>query len=136
MSSGKSYDQPLVISYGYGVYDFANAGLISAIPVPFGKTRCRVEEIAVQATEVFTTGGKIELGTAADPNRYAELVIGTLADTEGLNITDEAAELFDIGHGGKGIIDVGQEAIVQIEVVFTTSTTTGIAATVIVLGWW
>jgi hypothetical protein len=134
MSSGKSYDQPLVISYGYGVFDFAAAGLITAIPVPLGKTRFRVEEISVQASEVFTTGGKIELGTAADPNHYASLTIGTLADTVGLNVTN--AELFDIGHGGKGIADVVQEDITQIEVVFTTSTTTGIGATTIVLGWW
>ncbi len=134
MSSGKSYDQPLVISYGYGEYDFAAAGLISAIPVPLGKTRFRVEEISVQATEVFTSGGKIELGTAGDANHYASLTIGTLANTEGLNVA--AAELFDIGHGGKGVADIGQEGISQIEVVFTTSTTTGIGVTTIVIGWW
>ncbi len=86
------------------------------------------------ATEVFTAGGKVELGTAGDANRYAELVIGTLADTNGISIPESG--LFDIGHGGKGIVDIGEESITQIEVVLVTSTTTGIGFTTIVLGWW
>ncbi len=134
MSSGKSYDQPLIICYALGNYDYANAGDAFAIPVPLGKTRCRVEDINVMATEVFTAGGKIELGTAGDANHYAELVIGTLADTDGIALA--AAGLFDNGQGGAGIIDIGEEGITQIEVVLTTSTTTGIGFTSIILGWW
>ena len=138
MSSGKSYDQPLVVSYGLGLHDYGTAGDALSIPVPFGKTRFRVEDIIVMAAgaEDFDTGGKVELGTAADPNHYAELDIGVLVDTDSKSISDPDAELFDIGHGGKGIADIGQEGITQIEVLLTTSTSTGFGYTTIVIGWW
>lgn len=130
-----SYDNPRVQSYGLGNYDFANAGDAFAIPVPDGMTRCRIDDINVSATEVFTAGGKVEIGTAGDPNHYAELTIGTLGDTDGLSM-DKDTEAFDNGQGGKGVIDIATEAITQLEVVLTTSTTTGIGFTNIVISWW
>ena len=78
--------------------------------------------------------GKVEIGTSGDANRYAELTIGTLADTNGLSMS--ADEAFDIGQGGKGVVDIGTEGITQLEVVLTTSTTTGIGFTNIVISWW
>lgn len=139
MSSGKSYDQPLVISYGLGLVDFGAADELSAIAVPVGKTRCRIESIDVMVTEVCagsTSTPRIELGTAADPNRYCDMDLLTTADTDGATIKE--AELFDIGHGGKGIIDIGQEAITQIEVglIAAVGTPTGQGFTTITLGWW
>jgi len=130
-----SYDNPRVQTYGLGNYDYAAAGDAFAIPVPAGMSRCRIDDINVAATEVFTTGGKVEIGTAADPNRYAELTLGTLADTDGLAM-DPETEAFDIGQGGKGVVDIATEAITQLEVVLTTSTTTGIGFTNIVISWW
>ena len=134
MPNKSSYDNPFTVSYAFGSFDFGAAGDITAIPVPAGVTRCKIEDISVCATEVFTTGGKVELGTTADPNRYAELSLLTLADTNGLSMT--AAEAFDIGHGGAGVVDIDTEAITQIELVLTTSTTTGIGFLTIVISWW
>ena len=134
MSSGKSYDQPLVISYG-GLFDFGNAGDTIKIPIPFGKGRFRIEDINVMATEVFTAGGKIELGDGSDDNRYGELNIGTLAADAGLSVNPNT-ELFNIGQGGKGIVDIATEGLTSIEVTLITSTTTGIGYFAIVIGWW
>ena len=134
----QSYDNPLTVSYAVGLFDFGGAGDITAIPVPYGKTRCKIEEIALMAAEIFTDGGKVEVGPAADANRYAELLIGTLADTDGLGITAPATQLFDIGQGGKGVVDITTEAITQLEVVLTITggTPTGQAFTTIVVSWW
>ncbi len=130
-----SYDNPRVQTYALGNYDFANAGDAFAIPVPDGMTRCRIDDINVTATEVFTANGKVEIGTAGDANHYAELNIGTLADTDGIAM-DRDTEAFDNGQGGKGVVDIATEGITQLEVVLTTSTTTGIGFTNIVISWW
>lgn len=134
MSSGKSYDQPLVITYG-GLHDFGGATDTTEIKIPAGKGRFRIEEISVSGTEVFTAGGKIELGDGTDPNKYGELSIGTLAASAGLNV-DPDVGLFDIGHGGKGVVDIATEALTEITVTLTTATTTGIGFVAIVIGWW
>ena len=90
------------------------------------------------AAEVFTTGGKIEVGTAADPNHYAQLLLLTTADTDGLAITTPATELFDNSQGGKGVIDLTTEDITQLEVVLTITggTPTGQGFAGIVVSWW
>ena len=139
--SGNSYDNPMRTTKSLGAFDFGALGAgteATAIKVPLGMSRCRIESLSASATEVFTTGAKLELGTAADPNRYGEILFATLADTDGLDLTDKATQLFDIGHGGKGIIDIGQEAITQIELVITGAGAagTGIAFTDIGLAWW
>ena len=138
MSGSTSYDNPLTITYSFGLFDFGGAGDITAIPVPYGKTRARVEEIYAMAAEVFTTGGKIEVGTAADPNHYAQLLLLTTADTDGLGITAPTTELFDVSQGGKGVIDITTEDIDQLEVVLTITggTPTGQAFAGIVVSWW
>ena len=101
--------------------------------------RCRVAGISVQATEVFagsTSTARVELGTAADPNRYADADIGTTADTDGFEAAE--ADFFDIGQGGKGIVDIATEAITQIEVglIAAVGTPTGQGFTTIHLDWW
>ena len=133
-----NYDNPLTITYAFGNFDYGAAGDITAIPVPYGKSRCKIEEIYVLAAEIFTTGGKVEVGTAADPNRYAELLISTLADTNGLGITNPTTQTFDVGHGGKGVVDITTEAITQLEVVLTITggTPTGQGFAGIVVSWW
>lgn len=138
MSSGKSYDQPLVISYAMALHDFGAAGDLLSIPIPFGKGRFRVEDIMIQAVgaEDFDVNAKIEVGIIGNTNRYAELVIGVLVDTDSLAITDPVASLFDIGHGGKGVVDIAEEGISQVEVTLVAATSTGIGYPTIVLGWW
>jgi hypothetical protein len=128
------------ISYGLGLVDYGTGSdEATAIAVPPGMTRCRIESIAAQATEVFagsTSTARLELGTAADPNRYADTDFGTLADTNGYEAA--AADFFDIGHGGPGVVDITTENITQIEVglISATGTPTGQAFTTITVAWW
>jgi len=138
--SGTNYDNPMRVSYGLGLVDYGTGSdEATAIAVPLGATRCRIESIAVMATEVFagsTSTARIELGTGADPNRYADTDMGTLADTNGHEAA--AAEYFDIGHGGPGVVDITTESITQIEVglISATGTPTGQGFTTITIAWW
>ena len=108
-----SYDNPRVQTYALGPFDFGTAGDATAIPVPDGMSRCRIDDINVMATETFNGTAKVEIGTAADPNHYAELNLLTLADTNGLSM-DRDTEAFDNGQGGKGVVDIATEAITQL----------------------
>ena len=130
-----SYDNPRVQTYAMGAFDFGTAGDALAIPVPDGMSRCRIDYINAMASETFNGTAKVEIGTAGDANRYAELNLLTLAYTNGLSM-DKDTEAFDIGQGGKGVVDIATEAITQLEVVLTAATTTGIAYTQIVISWW
>lgn len=134
-----SYDNPMRISYGLGLIDFGGSDDATAIAVPPGKSRCRIESIAAQATEVFagsTTTAHLLIGIAANTDRYADASFGTLADTNGFEAT--AAMFFDIGHGGPGVVDITTEDITQLEVniVASTGTPTGQAYTTITIAWW
>jgi len=140
-----NYDNPLTISYSLGLQDIAAAGAAFAIAVPSGKTRCRIEDIHVAVTETFngvTTNAFIRIGTAADADRYAELDMQAAAATDGYNIADAPAAdtpLKDIGHGGSGVIDIGQEVITQLEVATianTGGTPAGIGHVTVVVSWW
>ena len=132
-----SYDNPRVQTYSLGAYNFGGTGAEAfAIPVPDGMSRCRIDDISAMCTETFTDGAaKVEIGTSADPNHYAELNIGVLADTNGLAM-DRETEAFDNGQGGKGVVDIATEGITQLEVVLTPADTDGIAFTNIVISWW
>lgn len=138
--SGINYDNPMRITYNLGLHDYGAGGDSLAIPVPAGASRCRIEEIALSATETFnevTTEGLVQLGTVGDADRYAQLAVGSLADTDGLGLTD--AGKFDIGHGGRGVVDFGQEGTTQIEVTLvapTGGTPAGIAHTNVCIAWW
>ena len=136
-----SYDNPALITYGLGAIDFGTlaAGTeVSAIPVPLGVGRCKIESIAIHATEVFTDGAKVEIGDASDPNKYAELLIGTLADTDALDFTDPENQQFDTGYGGKGVVDIAEESLTQLELTLTGSGAmgTGIGFVNISVAWW
>ena len=146
MSSGKSYDQPLVISYpfsglvGAGI-DFGTGGLVDEIPVPAGKTRCRIESIDLnqvsEAAVGTTTTPRIQLGDGTDPNRYCDMDI--LNTAIGASATLKDSELFDIGHGGKGIIDIGEEAITELILtcaVGVGGVPAGIGHVNVTIGWW
>lgn len=140
--SRQSYDNPLTISYNLGLHDYGAAGDALAIAVPSGMTRCRIDAIALSATETFTattTGAFVRVGTAADADKFAELAALTLADTDAK--VGVAGDFVDNGYGGKGVVDVSSsgENISQLEVALvapTGGTPAGIAHTTIVISWW
>ena len=132
-----SYDNPRQQIYSLGSVNLGATGSDAfAIAVPAGKTRCKIDDINAMCTETFNDGAaKVEIGTAADPNHYAELTIGTLADTNGLSM-DPETEAFDNGQGGNGVVDIATEGITQLEVVLTQASVDGIAFINIVISWW
>ena len=147
--SGISYDNPMRITYNLGQHDYGAGGDALAIPVPLIQgvrraQRCRIESIALLATETFnavTTQAFVRVGDGSDADKYAELGAGTLADTNGLDLTEESTELKDNGYGGKGVVDVSTsgENISQLEVALvapTGGTPAGIAHTSITIAWW
>jgi hypothetical protein len=140
--SGRSYDNPLTLSYSLGLHDYGAGGEATAIPVPGWATRCRIESISLLATETFTattTEAFVRIGTAADADKFAELGASTLADTNGL--AKEYSDFVDNGYGGPGVVDCSSsgENISQLEVVLvapTGGTPAGIAYTDIAVSWW
>ncbi len=145
---GSHYDRPQRISYSFGEFDFGAGGESLSIPVPAGKDGFIIEEIAVSATETFTattTDARVEIGTASDTDKFAELALGTLADTNALGFatgTDDAGAdpRYDNSYGGPGVVRTGstEENITQVEVTFvapTGGTPAGKGYVTIVLAW-
>lgn len=126
-----SYSNPLTITYSYGNYDFGTATEVTSLKGPSGK-RGELREIIVCATETFTattTDADVQVGTAADPNAYAELTLGTLADTDSLTATATSG----------AIIEASIPADTQVEVTFTAptgGTPAGMADVHIVIDWY
>ncbi len=141
-----NYDNPMRVSYNFGIHDFGAGSDALAIAVPTGYGRAAIELIAVSATEAFnsvTTEAFVRLGTAADNDRYAELAIGDLANTNAVAVSNKEAlgdtQLKDIGQGGKGIVDIITEAISQIELNLVApvgGTPAGQGYVTVVIGWY
>lgn len=138
---GGSPADAIVRSYSYGIYDFGpNADELFAIGQMAGKRFCQVLDVEVQATETFTTGGAVLIGTASDSDKFAELTIGTLADTDALNSRGDTDAIFTAGK----FIDMSNDgdsgaAITQLEVTFQRVTQSGPAGQGFVhicLAWW
>lgn len=137
------YDNGRQISYSFGEIDFGAGGDALAIPVPYGAKGARIVDIAASVTETFTqdtTPGYVRLGTAADPDKFAELNLGVAADTDGYGTKDD--DIFPAG-SDEGI-DLARDgdsgaALSQIEVAFvapTGGTPAGKAYVNIAIEWW
>lgn len=79
-----SYSIPNRMSYSFGEEDIADAARALSVRGPTGKDG-RLVSVSLSATETFnavTTPAKLQIGTAADTDAYAEISIGTLAATD------------------------------------------------------
>lgn len=117
-TQGRSYSDPLVISYNLGTHDFGAGGDALAIPVPAGMSRFKVLEVAVSATEDFTavsTPAFVRIGTAADADAFVEADLGTLEDTDAFGLRDDtdAIKYDDFGDA---------DGLDQLEVAFVAPT--------------
>lgn len=125
-----SYSNPTTITYGFGKHDFGTAGEVQSIKGPSGR-RGRLVDIVVSATETFTadtTAGNVQVGTGADPDAYALLTLGTLADTDTLTASETSG----------AIIAADIPADTQVEVTFTAptgGTPAGMAYVNLVIDW-
>ena len=126
-----AYDQPVTITYSFGVHDFGAGGDSLSVKGPAGKTG-RLVDIIASAVETFnavTTEGRIEIGTAADTDAYASMGLGTLADTNSQAASESAGD----------IIDDGIPADTQVEVTFVApvgGTPAGQAHVHVVIEWY
>lgn len=86
------YSNPKTVTYSLGEHDFGAGGDALAIKAPRGYENGRIVDVGVMVTETFTadtTPGYVRLGTASDANAYAELNMGTAADTDYYNTQDD-----------------------------------------------
>lgn len=93
-----SYSNPLVITYNLGLHDFGAAGDDLAIKAPTGYEHGRILDIGVAVTETFTnttTPAYIRIGTTTDPDAYAQMDMGTAADTNYYNTQDDTDAIID-----------------------------------------
>jgi len=93
-----SYSNPLVITYNLGLHDFGAGGDALAIKAPNGYENGRIMDIGVAVTETFTATtlpGYIRIGTTGDADAYAELNMGTAADTDYYNTADDTDAIID-----------------------------------------
>ena len=87
-----SYSNPHVATYTFGEHDFGAGGDALAIKSPKGFESGRIVDIGVMVTETFTavtTPAFVRLGTATDPDAYAELNLGTAVNTDYYNTRDD-----------------------------------------------
>jgi hypothetical protein len=133
-----SYSQPDRQVYNLGHHDFGAGGDSLAIAVPSGKRFARVANIHVAATETFTdttTSGKIYLGTGSDTDKFVIFDLGTLADTDAMDLADDTDAVLT---GYTEYIDTTVENITQIEVTFvapTGGTPAGMGHVTVTLDW-
>ena len=121
-----SYDNPTTVAHSYSAVDFGTASEVYAsLKGPLGK-KGRITSVIVTATEVFTTGGDVLLGIAADGAEYVNMPLATLAATDTLVSTAAQIVLADL------------PADTQIEITWsaTGGTPTGIADVQIVVDWY
>jgi len=82
----------MVITYSLGEHDFGAGGDALAIKAPTGYENGYIVDVGVMVTETFTadtTPGYVRLGTTSDADAYAELNMGTAADTDYYNTQDD-----------------------------------------------
>jgi hypothetical protein len=142
----KTYDAqgPLTIAYYMGLVDFPTPNLASAVQRPAGVSHCRVEEIHVAVTETFngtSNPGHVLIGTAADPDKFADLDMGVAAITDGYGTNDfpaaikEAGEFIDLDRDGDAGVSLDQLEVVTTPMV-DAGTETGIGHVTVVLSWY
>ncbi len=93
-----SYSNGLTMTYNLGLHDFGAGGDALAIKAPAGYGNGRINDIGVAVTETFTadtTGAFVRLGTTGDADAYAELALGTAADTDYFNTQDDTDAIID-----------------------------------------
>lgn len=95
-----SYSNPLVVTYNFEPVDFGAGTYAGSFKAPNGYENGRIIDIGVtEITETFacdTTTAKVRLGTAADADAYAELIIAdATAATDTYNTQDDTDAIID-----------------------------------------
>ena len=140
----KTYDNPLTIAYNVGgLHDFGAGALAFAVQRPANVSMARIEEIHVAVFETFTAdtlAAYIQIGTAADADKFAQLEMGLAAITDGWGPNDDADAIKAAGL----MIDLNRDgdsdaSLDQLEVNYTSptgGTPAGTGYVTIVISWY
>ena len=128
-----SYPRGRAVAYKSNVVQDLGAGVGTAwsFKGPKGK-KGRIIDVGMHITETFTAttlAGMVLVGTAADPNYYAQLEMGLAADTDFWNVDDDP----------DAILIEALPADTQVEVTHsapTGGTPAGIGWPVVVVEWY
>lgn len=134
----RSYDQPDVLSYDLGAINFTS-GAATSLPVPSDVSGARILGFAVQgATVAFTadtTPAYLDIGTAADADKFLHGAVGVVAATDSKHVLGADIGIgIDLARGG----DAGV-ALAQLEVTFvapTGGTPAGTGRVTVFIGWY
>jgi len=128
----RSEQGPTTYTYVLSAVDFGAGDTNHAIKAPGGYRQGRLIDVGVAVSETFTettTQGFVRVGTAADPDAYAELQMGTAAATDFYNTRDDTNAI---------IVDTIHDVATQLEVACiapTGGTPAGIGDVHIVIDW-
>lgn len=125
------YDNGIVIPYVFAAADFGAGSITRDIQGPAG-LRGRPLGVSLAATETFnavTTGARVDVGTAADPDAYLSYAVGTLAAGSGATPID--------GNGLTVLGDLPADTEARISLIAPTGgTPAGIADTTVLICWY
>lgn len=86
------YDNLISETLRYPAVNFGGGTTTQKIPVPCGAKLCRVLDIAVIASIVFTqvtTPALVQVGDGTTPNKFAQLTVGGLAAGNSITGNDQ-----------------------------------------------
>lgn len=130
-----SYDLPRQLTYSLGLHDFGAGAGVRHIKAPTTKqssTRGKLVSVAVDTTEAFTadtTAGFVRVGTAADPDAFAELNMSTALINVWWSEADDTDAIIDA--------DIPAGTIVEVDFVAPTGgTPAGIGYVYVSIDWY
>ena len=134
MNAVGTYDQPFRVTYAFGLRDLGTgANETTGLKGPKGM-RGRVSHIGIAVTEVFagsTGDAAIQVGTPADPDKFANLVIP--AATPDNAYFSEVDDPDAILHTDDNLLDA--DTLHRVTFVSATGTPTGQGFVFIVVDW-
>lgn len=131
-----SYENPVTLNYSYNAQDYGNGTITKKVRPPRGATRGRVESIHALASETFnqvTTQAETQVGVTGDLDKFASLLMGSLAAAATLSDSDQSNVFVNDGQ-----FDLSQEAVDELTLTFkapTGGTPAGIADVDIAISW-
>lgn len=130
-----SYSDPIYGHYGLKGLNFVSGAGTRYIKPPKGCDAGRIVDIHVSVTTTFTaptTQGFVNIGTAADPDKYASLGMGTAAANTAYNVRDYPSAIFP---GGISLSRDGVSVIQYTVVAPTGSGAAGVGDIDITIAW-
>lgn len=129
----RGFGPPRTITYNLGLIDFGDTTDVDmAVKGPKDADYGELIDVGVAVTEVFnepTTPAYVRLGTATDPDAYAELNMGTAAATDYYNTRDDPDAIINSKIPGDVQVEVAMIAV-------TGTLPTGIGEVHITIDWY